>query len=143
MPYADPARQREYVRQWIARRRADWMRGKTCVDCGGTRDLEVDHVDPRTKVSHRVWSWASERRDAELAKCVVRCHECHVAKSIRDGDNRHGIQRPMRHGDRGMYIVRKCRCYVCRAASAQRRRQERIRTKQLCEERAANEAPRP
>jgi hypothetical protein len=43
--------------------------------------LELDHVDPALKVSHRVWSWARERREAELAKCQVLCHDCHVAKT--------------------------------------------------------------
>jgi hypothetical protein len=87
MPYSDPAAQREYQRQWCANRRAEWMAGKSCADCGSTTDLEVDHVDPSQKVSHRVWSWSRARRDAELAKCVVRCQPCHQRKTTRGQEN--------------------------------------------------------
>lgn len=91
MPYADPERQREYMREWYARRRAEWFEGKVCVDCGSTDRLELDHVDPATKVSHRIWSWSKARREAELAKCVVRCHDHHRAKTLASDDCRqHG-----------------------------------------------------
>jgi hypothetical protein len=43
--------------------------------------MEVDHIDPALKVSHRVWSWSPPRRAAELAKCRVLCGVCHLAKS--------------------------------------------------------------
>ena len=33
------------------------------------------------KISHRIWSWARERREAELLKCVARCKPCHKNKS--------------------------------------------------------------
>lgn len=81
MPYKDPARQREYMRQWTERRRAEWFAGKSCAECGSTEDLELDHVDPARKVSHRVWSWAKERREAELAKCRALCGICHAKKT--------------------------------------------------------------
>jgi len=38
-------------------------------------------------VTHRVWSWARERREAELAKCVVRCVACHLVKTRLRGEN--------------------------------------------------------
>lgn len=82
VPYADPDRQREYQRIWRAHRRAEWFEGKVCVDCGGSRNLEVDHVDASRKVSHRIWSWTAKRRNAELAKCVVRCKPCHRQKAV-------------------------------------------------------------
>lgn len=74
------------MRQWMAARRAEWFADKVCVDCGTADDLELDHVDPTQKVSHRIWSWSRERREAELAKCVARCHDCHLTKSRREGD---------------------------------------------------------
>ena len=82
MPYKDPAAKREYMRKWMAARRRAWLqREGPCVDCGSLDDLQVDHVDAAVKVSHRIWSWARERREAELAKCVVRCDPCHKKKS--------------------------------------------------------------
>lgn len=82
MPYADPEEQRGYQRAWIAARRESWISEHgPCTDCKGWYDLQVDHKDAATKVSHRVWSWAAARREAELAKCVVRCRLCHVKKT--------------------------------------------------------------
>lgn len=82
MPYADPVMQREYQRTWFASRRTEWIeKNGPCVDCGAWDDLEVDHADASTKVTHRVWSWSKERREAELAKCVVRCGPCHAQKT--------------------------------------------------------------
>lgn len=45
-------------------------------------NLEVDHIDPDQKISHKVWSWAKPRRDAELAKCQVLCNKCHKNKTL-------------------------------------------------------------
>lgn len=81
MPYKDKARQRDYSRQWIAKRRATWFENKSCVQCGSTERLELDHVDPSTKVDHCIWSWSEERRNFEIAKCQVLCYDCHRRKS--------------------------------------------------------------
>jgi hypothetical protein len=87
MPYKDPERQREYMRQWVASRRAEWLAmNGPCVDCKSWADLEVDHVDASAKVTHRVWSWSKVRREAELAKCVVRCTSCHQKKTLAAGE---------------------------------------------------------
>jgi len=86
MPYSDPAKQRAYQLRWISQRRLDWLAANgPCVDCGSDDDLEVDHQDFTLKVSHRVWSWSAARRTEELAKCVVRCTSCHVAKTSAEG----------------------------------------------------------
>jgi hypothetical protein len=86
MPYADPARQREFQARWIAQRRAEWFAGKTCSDCGTPDDLHLDHRDPKLKVSHRIWSWSRARREVELAKCVARCEPCHLIKTRAGGE---------------------------------------------------------
>jgi len=65
-------------------RRASFFYGKACVRCGTSEDLELDHIDRTTKVSNNVWSWASARREAELAKCQVLCHDCHKKKSAKE-----------------------------------------------------------
>lgn len=83
MPYSDPERQRKYQLQWMLNRRLGWIAEHgPCIDCGTWEHLEVDHVSARLKVSHRVWSWREEKRRKELAKCVVRCHSCHVLKTL-------------------------------------------------------------
>jgi len=87
MPYKDPARQREYMRNWIHQRRIEWFNANgPCVDCGSWEHLELDHVDASEKVSHRIWSWSQERREAELVKCVIRCFPCHREKTIRNNE---------------------------------------------------------
>lgn len=105
MPYSDPEAKREYQRRWMAERRAKYLAGLVCVDCGSSDRPELDHRDPAQKVSHRIWSWRHDRILHEMAKCDVRCADCHHA--------RHGAERE-RHGvsryDAG------CRCDICRAA---------------------------
>lgn len=86
MPYRDPAAQREYQRKWLAGRRDAWLEGKWCVRCGTSSDLQIDHIDPRRKVEHRIWSWSEDRRVAELEKCQVLCDTCHREKSSSNGD---------------------------------------------------------
>ena len=107
---------REYKRRWVAARRAEWMADKSCVQCGTTQSLEVDHIDPTQKVAHRIWSWAIPRRNAELAKCQVLCTEHHKAKTRAD--------RPMpAHGTISRYGgIHKCRCNLCRRANADRKK---------------------
>lgn len=80
MPYKDAQKQREYQRDWMRRRREEWLAGKVCVDCGSSENIELDHKDPTQKVSHRIWSWAKEKREAEIAKCEPRCRPCHSAR---------------------------------------------------------------
>lgn len=84
MPMATRERQREYQRKWRADRRAAWLAGKSCVDCDATNNLEIDHIDPRQKVHHCVWSWSRARREAELAKCRVLCRPCHARRHRSD-----------------------------------------------------------
>ena len=89
LPYTDPEKKREYDRKWVANRRREFFEDKSCVDCDSREGLELDHVDPAEKVTHRVWSWSQDRRDAELAKCVVRCGSCHDKKSA--GEHAKGV----------------------------------------------------
>lgn len=81
MPYADKQVQREYQREWMRKRREEYFKDKVCEFCGSSDRLELDHKDRSTKVSHRIWSWSKERREAELAKCRPLCYDCHTRKS--------------------------------------------------------------
>lgn len=123
MSYANPDRQREYGRQWVAARREAWLKTNgPCKRCGSCERLQVDHVDPSKKVSHRIWSWSALRREAELAKCQVLCEACHIGKTYG----------PLRHGTVNAYDRHRCRCQRCRDAKAMKmaavRRNRRVRT---------------
>lgn len=59
-----------------------------CVDCGmdDLVVLEFDHRDPRTKsadVGHLIQSGTHADLTAEIAKCDVRCGNCHRRKTLR------------------------------------------------------------
>lgn len=110
----DKAKLRAAQWRWLKRRRDTWFaENGPCVKCGSSIDLELDHIDPTLKINHNVWSWADERRLAELAKCQVLCHLCHKAKSDRE------LCRPITHGTRGGYD-RGCRCSFCKTHQAER-----------------------
>ena len=89
--YARPHNERRYVnqkRQRIRNRRraAEFLQTHPCVDCGESdiRVLEFDHVrgDKLCDVSLLVSNGSSWRRvEEEMAKCVVRCANCHRRKT--------------------------------------------------------------
>lgn len=61
-----------------------------CIDCGYHAEpvaLHFDHRDPKTKLftiaSAPTRNWASI--EAEIAKCDVRCANCHAIRSVREG----------------------------------------------------------
>lgn len=107
---------RSYQRAWLADRRAHYLKGAVCARCGSCSNLELDHIDPARKVSHRIWSWSKARIEAELEKCQWLCFSCHRAKTVED----FGL-RPGQHGTPDTYR-RGCRCGGCRNAYAQHRR---------------------
>ena len=119
MPRPTREMQREYQRQWIAKRRQEWMVDKACVRCGSCEDLHVHHRDPAEKVAHSVWSWSAARREAELAKCEVLCRPCH---------EEHHASEWRRHGTPNRY-KKGCRCDLCRRAKAKKTAAERARRK--------------
>lgn len=62
--------------------REAWFRENgPCKTCGSADNLELDHIDPKLKVSHAVWSWSQKRRDLELSKCQALCRRCHKLKT--------------------------------------------------------------
>ena len=119
MAYKDPAAQREYQRRWMAARRARYLAGMTCVDCGSDDRIEIDHIDRTKKSSHRIWSWSDAKLRAELEKCEPRCRDCHV--------KRH--QQEFRKHGQGEY-KRGCRCDVCVTANREKARRYREQRRQ-------------
>lgn len=85
VPYKDKKRQSEYVVAFRKKRRDAWFaENGPCAACGSWDDLELDHKDRTTKVTHGVWGWSQKRRDEELAKCQALCATCHREKSSVD-----------------------------------------------------------
>lgn len=114
MPYKDPAKQRAFVARWTADRRKAWLAlNGPCRKCGSAERLEVHHKDPSAKVSHRVWSWKLERRNAELAKCEVLCKACHQEETRAQYREKF----PVIHGSRNRGYRRGCKCAECLRAA--------------------------
>jgi hypothetical protein len=85
---------RESRREYQARRRAECHRhvlahleAHPCVDCG-ERDvavLQFDHVrGSKVKAVAVLLSHSLRAVEAEIAKCEVRCGNCHRRKTIRE-----------------------------------------------------------
>ncbi len=107
MPSGSPEAKAASYRRIVVQRRVDWFAANgPCRYCGSWDRLELDHIDPATKVHHAIWTWRAERRETELAKCQPLCHDCHKRKSIEAG-------RSLEHGAIGMY-EHGCRCDLCR-----------------------------
>jgi 5-methylcytosine-specific restriction endonuclease McrA len=107
---------RDYMLRRYHRRRAAFIgeRGGVCVQCGSSRDLEIDHADRLTKafdVGSALTSMSAAKLAVELEKCQLLCHVCHKDKSITEL----GRQR-WRHGTLSGY--RYCRCDECRTAKS-------------------------
>lgn len=113
MPSVD---QKQYQRVWIRDRRRQWIAEKgPCASCGSKDNLEIDHIDASTKrvrVSE-LWSRKASVRDRELKKCQVLCKSCHLLKTRK--------AREPKHGTNNRYTSRlyRCRCDECRAAHRQ------------------------
>jgi hypothetical protein len=116
MPFIDPVVRRAYNVTWLKKRREEWLAAHGPCACGSRKRLEVDHKDPKNKVDHKVWSWSKVRRDAELSKCQVLCHECHLKKTAAHR------RAQMKHGTDAMYDNVGCRCDACRARKSERNR---------------------
>lgn len=97
MPIRDPERRRQQMAAARARARLrcrlwlkEYLRLNPCVDCGQTdiRVLEFDHRDPARKVANvgrMARSGVSvEAVIREVAKCDVRCANCHRIRTIKE-----------------------------------------------------------
>lgn len=120
MPLKGQAK-RDYQNNRSRKAREEWIisQGSRCAKCGETElPFEVDHVDPATKFTHRIWAWSKIRRNAELAKCQLLCKPCHHEKTGKENSG-------WTHGESG--YQRKCRCIICVEAHNEAKRQYRQR----------------
>ena len=100
---------KNYQLKWMMDRKAKYLDGKRCFFCGSDREIEIHHIDPGEKESHKIWSWSEERIENELKKCIFICCDCH--------SKLHALARriPLIHGTLNGYDKYKCRCALCRA----------------------------
>ena len=116
MPYASKAEQQEYQRRWVAARRSAYFETQACLYCEAVEYLELHHMDPSLKVTHRIWSMSEANRSKELLKCIVLCKTCHQSETNKQRASRQPC------GTRAKYKA-GCKCSECRAANAAYRRQ--------------------
>lgn len=113
MAFKDKNKQRAYNREWVKKRRTEYLKDKICALCNSKTDLEIDHIVPSTKISHKIWSWSQQRRDEELKKCQILCKACHRKKTNTS------MCKEITHGTAGGYD-RNCRCTKCKAWQSNR-----------------------
>ena len=98
--------------------------GGKCARCGGTEQLEFDHIDRATKTKPLTCLLHASQAvfDAELAKCQLLCVECHKVKTKENREYREHEPGPIKHGTLWAYDGRKCRCDACKAAKKNARK---------------------
>jgi len=110
MPYKDPEKNKAYQREYAAKRRRDWFKGKTCARCSSIDRLKLSYKES-DKATRNLWFLSKKRQEAELKKCWVLCHRCRTEKETTDTYGR----AVWSHGTRAMYR-RGCRCRRCKDA---------------------------
>ena len=58
--------------------------GNKCVKCGATKNLQFDHIDPKTKCFNVNPQDSWEKTLPELYKCQLICGSCHLEKTMTD-----------------------------------------------------------
>ncbi len=66
----------------------NWLMSHPCVDCGESdiEVLEFDHIEPLNRKGGRVSDYLTcslERLEFEIAKCEIRCANCHTRRTRR------------------------------------------------------------
>jgi hypothetical protein len=93
---AKPEVHREAIKRHARNRRRmlDEIKvSRGCIDCGynaAPEALHFDHRDPEQKLFIIAWNLARNLPDlmAEIAKCEVRCANCHAIRTKREQHNR-------------------------------------------------------
>lgn len=93
-------------RYWRLKAEAYERLGGKCAKCGTTENLEIDHIDRRTKSVNvtRFCSMSREKFLAELPLCQLLCEEHHREKT--------SAEQSVPHGG-GLTGKKNCRCELC------------------------------
>lgn len=93
--------------------------GSKCCKCNSTSDLQIDHIDPKTKnfPISKLWGISKDKFWEEISKCQLLCHKCHIQKTFTNGDGgkffvKCGTYSGYRYG---------CRCILCKEAEKKQR----------------------
>ena len=107
---------KEYIQNYRKKRKQLGleMLGGKCCKCNSEKDLQFDHIDPRTKVNEisSMFTTNIEVFVREIHKCQLLCYPCRLKKSL---DNKDYLinRESWKHGKSG-YINHKCRCEICK-----------------------------
>lgn len=125
---------KKWKRETRKRRRDAWMLSNgPCRRCGGSDRLQLDHINPRAKVSHDIWLWGKERREAELTKCQVLCTPCH-AKKTRPSQQAAGKKRRGMKQERNVFAeIVQVTCARCSKSFTRKAALERFAAKHRVE----------
>jgi 5-methylcytosine-specific restriction endonuclease McrA len=108
--------QKEYMKIYYKNKRQKILDdlGGRCVRCGTCLNLEVDHIDWRTKLYSISSLWSIKDKNVlneELKKCQVLCGDCHSKKTRIDMSE---MQIPsFTHGTIYAWMKIQCPCDVC------------------------------
>lgn len=112
------------VRYAERRKEAVALLGSRCIDCGSVNELEFDHADRSLKTGDigQLMTYSMARFRLEIEKCVLRCHECHQAKTSQELSVEHGG---------GITGKKSCYCEKCaplkREYMRARRKKDKLR----------------
>lgn len=118
MPYKNKEKRKEYAKLWRRGRRTEYFKNKVCIKCGSTEQLELDHIDPKLKTTHNIWSWSKQRQQEELKKCQILCKKCHLDKTRQYLKTFKQDKKIRDHGSYLKYEKEKCRCLACKQAKS-------------------------
>jgi len=106
----------EYFRKRRKERRKKFLQllGGKCENCGTTKNLQFDHLDPKTKSRSigKIWHADENEIEDEVLKCQLLCEPCHRAKTLEKAE----YGKESDHGTIWRYKKHKCRCDECRKA---------------------------
>jgi hypothetical protein len=65
MPFKNREDMKQYQRRWREKRRTEWITTNgPCRKCGSTKNLEIDHIDPRAKKISNILNLDLDRMEA-------------------------------------------------------------------------------
>jgi hypothetical protein len=90
--------------------------GGKCFKCRSTDNLQLDHIDPKTKnfTVAKLWNSKKEVFDSEINKCQLLCQKCHEEKTLLDMGK---ASAKITHGTISSY--RYCKCDKCKKAKSE------------------------
>ena len=106
---------RIYVLRRYHQRRKEAIKflGGKCQICGSIKNLELDHINPKTKSFNiaKLWSISTERFWKEVKKCQLLCRPHHSEKTLID------LGQISAKGTHGTLSSRRyCNCRKCKDA---------------------------